>query len=326
MDVRGVGPAIFGTSLPLGQGNAARTAAAEIAELTHDLAAALLQDLTVADLAKLSAVLAFPQGAPDLQPTAIPVEMFPLTLPASAAARPAELIQEAIAAAARGDRAQAIDRLTEFAALQPLKVEALRAAPEMAPIRPEVEQLVARLTPVAKLDASTRLERAEQLTQASNTDRLLDWDARPEALLQIGHRLVEAGGHDNFVRAAQVAQVLIDIYETAPVAFSPANRAGRTGPPPGGDALSWGMTGALRRALGQSLPRIQNLWARAPLLVLLLGWFAAGAAGGAALLLLRALADVYPAEIESLAADLWGLGLLALVAFGFYMRVRKIRF
>lgn len=56
---------------------------------------------------------------------------------------------------------------------------------------------------------------------------------------------------------------------------------------------------------------IRTLWSRAPLLLLLLSWFTAG---------------LIVALITSAAFEWWGLGFLALIGFGFCMRVRHIRF
>ncbi|MGH9668433.1 MAG: hypothetical protein ACRD9L_28765, partial [Bryobacteraceae bacterium] len=248
-------------------------------------------------------------------------------LVAPRAERPLELLEAAVSAAANGDTARAIEKLTEFAALNPFRVESLRSEPNLAPIRADVERLVSRLTSIAKLDAGTRLEHATQLTETAGADALPDWDAKPGAVLQIAARLFESGGHDNYVRAAQVAQVLIDVYETAPVAnpLPSTGRSGRRIGPRAGTAsrFLWPGWAAARR---QAAPQIRKLWLRAPLLVLLLGWFSAGLASGVALLFLRAITtDGFPPQISSIGFDIWGIGLLALVGFGFYMRVRNVR-
>ncbi len=74
-------------------------------------------------------------------------------------------------------------------------------------------------------------------------------------------------------------------------------------------------------------PRVNALWVRAPLLILLLAWFAIGLAGGTACLLLG---NLYSRElltaITAAASEIWGLGFLALVGLGFYLRIRNVRF
>jgi hypothetical protein len=82
--------------------------------------------------------------------------------------------------------------------------------------------------------------------------------------------------------------------------------------------------GLLGRAARDAASR---LWMRAPLLVLLLSWFALGLSAGAVMLLLRAAAPA--SSITTLLNDafnLWGLGFVALAGFGFYARVRNVRF
>jgi hypothetical protein len=79
--------------------------------------------------------------------------------------------------------------------------------------------------------------------------------------------------------------------------------------------------GVLRQELP---PRIQHLWQRAPLLVLLLAWLGMGV--GAAVCWL-AIKQIWPeswvASLGDFGFEVWGLGFLALVGFGFYARVRK---
>lgn len=77
-------------------------------------------------------------------------------------------------------------------------------------------------------------------------------------------------------------------------------------------AMAWGSAawGGTRR-----------LWRRAPLLVLLLGWLATGLCAGMAAILFAASA----APVNAI-FNLWAVGFLAIAGFGFYARVRNIRF
>jgi hypothetical protein len=68
------------------------------------------------------------------------------------------------------------------------------------------------------------------------------------------------------------------------------------------------------------------LWQRAPLLVMLLVWFAVGFSGGCVFALLRSYwPEMWPESLVADGFEVWGLGFLALIGFGFYARVRNIR-
>ena len=74
-------------------------------------------------------------------------------------------------------------------------------------------------------------------------------------------------------------------------------------------------------------PRFRALWLRAPLLILLLAWFAIGLGMAGVSWIWRSLfPDTWPAFLANVGFDVWGVGFLALIAFGFYMRVRNVRF
>lgn len=287
---------------------------------------ALLPDLSTPDAVKLLDILAQPPLSEPL-PLGSPIvfQALPGERLENVAARPDELLHAAIEAAAGGDATRAVEQLTEFAALAPLQVEGLRSLPALAPVRVEVERFVARLALIAKLEAGVRLEHAGQLVESAGSTNLPGWDAKPETVLQIANRLFDSGGHDNYVRAGQVAQAVIDVYEASPVSFHRPPLAGLRRVPKSRDEkirftwISW--SAALRRAA----PRIQELWRRAPLLVLLLSWFSFGLAAGLSLMLLRAFLPEAVLDFSSAAFKLWGIGLLALVGFGFYMRVRNVR-
>jgi len=74
------------------------------------------------------------------------------------------------------------------------------------------------------------------------------------------------------------------------------------------------------------MPRIKKLWLRAPLLVLLLLWFTLGFSGGSVYAALRKFwPHAWPESLVAGAFEVWALGFLALIAYGFYARVRNIR-
>jgi len=73
------------------------------------------------------------------------------------------------------------------------------------------------------------------------------------------------------------------------------------------------------------LPRIKKLWARAPLLVLLLGWLAVGFVAGSIYAILRMYGPSNELEPSvSWGFEIWGVGFLALVGLGFYAKVRDL--
>lgn len=291
-----------------------RSAAASpgLVQLTSDTVAALLQDLTATDLRRLIDIIEGFLSPPDT-------------------ARPAELLRTAVSATETGDVREALGKLTEFVALDPLRIESLRTEPGLAPIRVEVDNLLYRLTSLAKLDAEGRLGRAAQIVD-TGPKKLLDWDTGPEALLRIANRLVDAGGHENYVRAARLAQVLIDGCPLAPILINSQYTNLSIARMNAGESTvvaESAVRAVIRRtwiSVRKRAPSgVRALWLRAPLLVLFLFWFALGLAGGTISLLLRSVwREQFPLGLVTAGFDLWGLGFLVLAVFGFYMRVRKL--
>jgi hypothetical protein len=198
-------------------------------------------------------------------------------------------------------------------------------------MRTQVDTLLARVANLARLDAEGRVDQAGRTVESGTVRELREWNARPEVLLQIATQMLDAGGHTNAVRASQLAQVILDSAHWAPIAVPVSSETVETTPE------SSGKTSAIRprttepaaiesRLSRRVRARVERLWQRGPLLVLLLGWLAIGLAGGLATLLLRQVApDSWPPALTENAFDLWGLGFLALVLVGFYVRVRNVR-
>jgi hypothetical protein len=121
------------------------------------------------------------------------------------------------------------------------------------------------------------------------------------------------------VRSAELSQIAINQFGIVPTPGSvpavdaPSLRIGDSG--------SEGLQANLWSA------RIKQLWRRAPLLVLLIAWLAAGFVAGSVSAILRILwpPETWPEGFVSAGFEVWGLGFLALVGFGFYMRVRNVR-
>jgi hypothetical protein len=294
----------------------AATSAATSAQPPNLADTAVIRELAVADLLKLTQIL---------QPTASPERIV----------RVENLIEETISAI-REDRLEwAVGRFIEAVTAVPTRADELRSDPEIAPIRNTVEQLIARLSNVAKMDAETKLASAEQLLENSGWPKLPHWETAPEALIQIGHGLLEAGGYANYVRTAELATTLQSAYWSATVIEAPLSTAlpaalkkedtsvGRKS----AGAAALGFAHHTWLTLREKLPRqVEALWVRVPLLVLLATWFTFGLVGGMFSILVK---TIWPGSGIVSASDfgfqVWGLGLLALVGFGFWTRIRKPR-
>ncbi len=315
MDVRplGAGPAetnlarSAGDAAPLG---AAATPRAPSAQAIADQYATLIRDLAAADVTKLLAILEPPPSPEHAQ-------------------RLNSLWQAALSAGSRGDVEQALGVLAELARLDPLGAESLRSDPRLESLRAPVDQLLQRLTTLARVDAEGRLGEAARLLEAGAHSRLPGWETPADALLAAASRLVEAGGYANYIRGGTLAQSLIEgarwapavtamPLETEPVTRKQlVSRGGVQHPIP----HRW------RRLRNSVVPQFQRLWRRAPLLILLLGWLGLGIAGGTISLLLRTVSpEDWPAGLVDTGFELWSLGLIALILFGFYARVRNVRF
>ena len=168
-----------------------------------------------------------------------------------------------------------------------------------------------RLESMAGLDAQTRLGEAAKVLESWGRQPLPGWDTAPETLLTAANRLYDAGGYVNQLYAASLAQVVIQ-GARFPIA---ANRAG-----PADSALKSSPASKFGH-------RLKALWVRAPLLILLASWFMLGlGAIGVAALLHYFWPEQFPPTIIDSGFALWGIGFLAFIAFGFYVRVRHVRF
>ena len=316
MDVRPVGSGSAGTDLTQGVGAAnpapkiSATTRGGGGEASPALDAAILSALSEPDLARLMVVL-------EPQP--------------QNASQAIELLQAVLTAAASGDVERALAGLSQLAGVDAVRVEAARNEPMLEPLRAQMDSLLARLATVARLDAEGRIAHADQLIEERRLTALPDWDADPHTLLMIANRLLEAGGHVNAVRAAQVAQLIMDGSHWAPAVGAVTKaRAPEVGEFEEGRATQGVILPALRESWrglrGRAPGRVAQLWRRAPLLVLLLAWLAAGTAGGLILRMLQAVRpNAWPPWISDAGFTVWAIGFLALALFGFYVRVRNIR-
>ena len=299
-----------------------------------DVAAVLLSQVATSDLARITRVL---------QPTTTVDENKILDT----------LLRKAIVEVATGNAERAIGYLADYAARDPHRAETLPLEPGLEEVGDKIDLMVNRMTLVAKMSAENGLSRAEQLT-SQLTGKLVDWDTHSDVLMKLAHRLFESGGYANYSRTAELTRMLSDAAAARPVVQALAASAaasGATNQIPGVNVPYWASpdvtyvapadntfksprSGSSNRAIDDirrnltdlkeiSAGALHQLWNRAPLLVMLLFWFAIGLVGGLAFVIAaRIWPDSLFVSIGNFAFDLWGIGFLALVGFGFYVRVR----
>jgi len=278
---------------------------------------AVIRELAVSDLLKLTQIL---------QPASPPERV----------TRIEQLVHE-IGQAIRDDRREwAVGRFVEAATTDPSRVDELRSKPEFEPIRANVDLLLNRLTNVAKMDAETKLAQTEQVLETGGWQKLPHWETNPEALIQIGHRLIEAGGYANYVRTSELATSLQSAYWAAAIVQPPIApvigsaslkkedpKLRRKGAKEATLALAYHAWDSLR----EKMPlQVEALWERAPLLVMLGAWFSLGLLGGVFSYLAKAVwPDSWIVPASDFGFQLWGIGLLGVVGFGFWARIRRPR-
>ena len=228
------------------------------------------------------------------------------------------LLQASIQAAEEGNVSLALAKLAEVAALDPRRAEALDREPGLAPIHREVSEFMARLAAAAHVDAESRLDRAVHVLGAAEAKAIPGHESGPQMAILVAERLLEAGGYANCIHSAQVSQTLINEYGFAPVPVASA-----VGEPEG---VPLDFERAVIAWRERWTPRIEKLWRRAPLLVLLVAWLAVGLVGGSIFAILRHWwPQTWPGSMVAGGFEVWGIGFLALVGFGFYARVRNVR-
>ncbi len=286
-------------------------AAVQAAVLTDS---AVIRELAVPDLGKLTQIL---------QPT----------MPPDQVTRVDGLIHETVSAIQQDRREWAVGRFIEAVTSDPSRVDEFRSKPEFDAIRANVDVLLNRLTNVAKMDAETKLAAIEQVLETAGWPKLAHWETASSALVQIGHRLIEAGGYANFIRTSELATALQASYTAtlvidqstavtgaAAIKKEDINIRGK-----GARAAALGLAHHLWDSMREKLPiRVEALWEKAPLLVILGAWFSAGLLAGVFSFLAKAVwPDSWIVPASNFGFQLWGLGFLAIVGLGFWARVRR---
>ncbi|MDQ2777269.1 MAG: hypothetical protein M3Y57_20480 [Acidobacteriota bacterium] len=127
------------------------------------------------------------------------------------------LLATILQAVSEHDIAAVLSTVQEMASQNPQLADSLRSYPGLNAVRPEIYQLLDRLSSVAKFSAEEKLGQAAELVDRHSAMKLLDWDTPPGALLGMGRTLLDAGGLGNYVKADDVAQVMIDALRFLPI-------------------------------------------------------------------------------------------------------------
>jgi len=231
-----------------------------------------------------------------------------------------QLVREIVTSAQGGDVNGALAKLASFAPLDPRQAEHLPSEPSLAPIQKEAGELLVRLSATARVDAETRLQQALRIVQEPGfAERPID-GMKPATLALLAERLVDAGGYANSIHSAEISQKIIDPSLWAPAPVIPERVLEQ-------EEVSYITGTRARTALATlrlwsdaTVAGVKRLWRRAPLLALLLGWLLTGLVGASVALLFR---NDLPASVTGWGFEIWALGFLALVGFGFYARVRN---
>jgi hypothetical protein len=309
-----------------------------------DVASVLLSEVATTDLTKLTRIL---DPAPDPNSNKVLDSLLNLA------------VQEV----ANGNGERAVGYLADYATRDPRRAEALPLQPELEPVRDKIDSMVSRMALVAKMSAEDGLSRAEQTATAlagklSNWDtnadvliklahRLFDaggyanYSRTAELAKLVSDAAIQAKPNDqalaasaaaaaasNAMASAAASQMLPGInvpYWTSPDFPVSRPHAGRRITP--GRRQKSGAVDDVRKTLGDLREiagvALSQLWNRAPLLVLMLVYFALGVLGG---VIFAIGSRIWPeglfVVLGNLAFSMWALGFLGMVGFGFYARIK----
>jgi hypothetical protein len=333
----------------------AGTTGLQLVQPKQDVSVTLWQQVASSDLAKLNQILQPPETTQTVQVLDT-------------------LLKHAIEQVNNGNEGRAVGYLADFATRAPGRAELLVSLPELEPVRAQMDTLLGRMTAVAKMSAEDGLARAGQSAEDLAT-KIPTWDTKPEVLVQLAHRLYEAGGYANYSRTSELTRALTTAAESATM-HALAGAAPGVGGPHHVHTASAAQSSAAAGAMvpGVTVPYVVSpftqqglnianlpkdaeeelrraklaaaesarekwedlkeivretlgqLWTRAPLFVLMMIWLCLGVAGGITVSLLRQVSPDNPLiGMSDFGFQVWGLGFLGLVGFGFWARVRKER-
>lgn len=196
------------------------------------------------------------------------------------------LLRNAVAAAGTHNVHEALSAIAGMAKLHPEHAAQLaHAEAGLAPIHAEVNHLFERLTAAARLEAVQTLAAATTVVPVK--------DLASISIIDTGERFLESGTFINYVRAAELGQVVLASYP-----------------------------GTTKARSSLSLRWLRTMWRRVPLLVLLAGWFVIGLIGGLVSLAGRTAGS---GPVSAAPVEIWAAGFLVLVGFQFVVTVRNIK-
>jgi len=182
--------------------------------------------------------------------------------------RAGDLLGAAAAAMAAGNHSASLDLARQAARLDPAGAESLLSLPALTPIRPALEQLLREMTATARLHAESRLTDAMQKSGATPLGDNPAGALRPDLILLVATRLLEAGGLANYTRSAAVSTALIEQFPwlPAPVDAAPELLSGRRVLRAGWLIPVWIALGVTATGLcwwlrDDSLPLVCGVWA-----------------------------------------------------------------
>ncbi len=218
------------------------------------------------------------------------------------------LLRTAVAALEVQELPGAIAAMTALVTLNPERgAQLLNQEASLTPIRGEVNDLLQRLTLNAKAEAEQTLA-AASLAIETGAPRVAHSDRPdPQDLLAIAQRFFDAGQHINFLRAAELGQMVSSYYLVPVIDVNASGAFGKRtmGPQP--------FDGWAR--LSMALQRLKAIWRRAPVLVLLLSWISVGLVGG-----------FISGPVNPIVIEIWAIAFLVLVVFQFFATVQSRRF
>jgi hypothetical protein len=207
-----------------------------------------------------------------------------------------DLLSAAAEAAVLRDLPAMREALTRLVSLNPNWIEHVRTEPRFEPVKHEVKALLGHLLERARQTAEQQLTEAGAGVEAAGGTRR-DSDVRDaRAVLELAARLCEHGQHIDYVRAGELAAVVLLHFPITP-------------PPVMVEGESTG-AGVRRRRV---VERVADWWKRAPVLVLFAGWGLTGCLAALLTVLLRTAVPDAAGTPGALAV--WAAGFVGFVAW-----------
>jgi len=202
-----------------------------------------------------------------------------------------ELLGAAIHAVASGNPEEAVRLAQQVIAAHPEGAHTLAREPGLTPVRGEILSLVNHMTSSARAATVHTLDAAAIAVSTPGYGAMVN-GLDPQLVLAVANQYFATGEYVNYLRAGALGRMLVERRRMPAPAPARAKRA-----------------------------RIQlaRLWKRAPMLILLGGWLAAGIVFGVGRLLLGAYGG---GEFF----NIWALGFLLLVGVQFVVTLRNSRY